>query len=199
METLGPESDLERMAGSRSERNRELLQEIRELRIGSNIMLIVTFLLFSLFVIHPYLVEDLMRGTRGYYVSIGDIYFVEQVFGYYDYALFLFVAVLALSGGLVMGASLVMILRRASVRLKDLKSEEDSILHWEMETIGPLGVAVTIIATYFVIGVLSWGSISADGLELSLNSGLVLDAMTYTYYTMRTILKRSGNLLGEAS
>ncbi|MGQ4872091.1 MAG: hypothetical protein ACP6IT_09700 [Candidatus Thorarchaeota archaeon] len=196
---MAPESDLERMAGSRSERNRELLQEIGELRIGSNIMLIVTFLLFSLFVIHPYLVEDLMRGTRGYYVSIGDIYFVEQVFGYYDYTRFLFVAVLALSGGLVIVASLVMILRRASVRVKDLKSEEDFILHWEMETIGPLGVAVTIIATYFVIGVLSWGSITADGLELGLNSGLVLGAMTYTYYTMRTILKRSGNLLGEAS
>ena len=199
METLGPESDLERMAGSTLERNRELLQEIRELRIGSNIMLIVTSLLFSLFVIHPYLVEDLMRGTRGYYVSIGDIYFVEQLFSYYDYTLFLSVAVLSLSGGLVVGASIVMILRRVGVRVKNLKSEEDSILHWEAETIGPLGVAVTIMATYLAIGVLSWGSVTADGLELSLNSGLVLGAMTYTYYTMRTILKRSSDLLGEAS
>ncbi|MHA1247489.1 MAG: hypothetical protein ACTSPE_09205 [Candidatus Thorarchaeota archaeon] len=38
-----------------------------------------------------------------------------------------------------------------------MKSEEDSILHRQTETIGPLGVAVTIIATYFVVGVLGWG------------------------------------------
>jgi len=176
-------------------KNEVLAKGIRYLRVGSNIMLIVIFSLFFFFVVNPYLIEDVLMGAQGYFVSLGDIYFIEQVFGYYDYSLFLSLVSLAISAGFVMGVSLTMLLRRVSIRVKNLKSVEDSILRWEVETVGPLGLAVTIMAVCFLLGVFCLKStMSADGLELGLNSGLVLGALTYVYHTMRVILKGGTSL-----